>query len=151
MEILKELNKTANVLGAFVVDDRGLVASTLPPSFDKASAMSAGNGILQTMQGVESVTQQRVDELVVEGVNGKVIAHNLDDGCLCVLCTGNVNLALLNMTLGAVSKRVRAMLASGDVTSATAPAAPAAQTTSAPPKSAGADAMAKLRGTLGGR
>ena len=146
MEILQEFNKTVNVLGAFVLGDQGLMASTLPQSIDHASIISAGNGILRTMQGIESTTAKKIDEITIKGANGTIVARNLEKGCLCVVCTGNVNLALINLTLGAVSKSVNDALAAEG-------ARPVKTRTAGVSHlgGMGSDAMAKLRATLGGK
>ena len=97
--ILEDINAVLGVTGCFVCNKEGQVlASALPDLFDETILSNVGRTMAQTMAGLETARRQKVGDIDLAYSQGRVIAKNLREGCLCILCARNINVPLLNLT-----------------------------------------------------
>jgi len=97
--ILEDINAVVGVTGCFVCDKEGQVlASALPDLFDETILANVGRTMAQTMAGLETAYRRRVGDIDLAYGQGRFIAKNLREGCLCIFCVRNINVPLLNLT-----------------------------------------------------
>jgi len=106
--ILKDINAVVGVTGCFVCNDEGQVlASALPELFDETILSSVGRIMIQTMAGLATTRRRKTGDVDLIYSQGRFIAKNLREGCLCILCVRNINVPLLNLTASAVAKKLK--------------------------------------------
>lgn len=106
-DILKDLNAMVGVTGCFVCNDEGQVlASSLPTLFDETTLSTIGRTIAQTMAGLEAARRRKVGDVDLVYEQGRFIAKNLGEGCLCILCVRHINVPLLNLTANLAVKKL---------------------------------------------
>jgi predicted regulator of Ras-like GTPase activity (Roadblock/LC7/MglB family) len=128
--ILADLGALMGVTGSFVCGrDGGLLGRAMPDGTNDADLASVGRSLMQTLNGLEVDRRKRATELDFVFANGKMLVKNLGVGCLCVLCTRQANVAMVNMTANMAARKLKDALAAP----AARPAAPAAP---APPSAA---------------
>jgi predicted regulator of Ras-like GTPase activity (Roadblock/LC7/MglB family) len=105
-EVLQQINGIPEVIGSLVCDRGGRVLGhSFPPLFDtsivqKAAALLTDNSLfLQNDQGVTGVLDLRYGE-------GRIIARELEEGLLMVLCTKTVNLGMLTISLNVAKNKL---------------------------------------------
>jgi predicted regulator of Ras-like GTPase activity (Roadblock/LC7/MglB family) len=109
--ILKDINAVAGVTGCFVCNSEGQVlASALPSVFDETILSTVGRTMTQTMAGLAIARRRKIVDIDLVYEQGRLIAKNLRDGCLCILCVRNINLPLLNLTADVAAKKLAAGL-----------------------------------------
>jgi predicted regulator of Ras-like GTPase activity (Roadblock/LC7/MglB family) len=107
-EVLHDINAVVGVTGCFVCNDEGLVlASALPELFDETILSNVGRIMAQTMAGLATTRRRKVGDIDLIYNQGRLIAKDLGEGCLCILCVRNINVPLLNLTASAVAKKLK--------------------------------------------
>ncbi len=105
--ILGDINAVVGVTGCFVCNEEGQVlASALPDLFDEAILSTIGRTMAQTMAGLEAARRRKVGDIDLAYGQGRFIAKNLREGCLCILCVRNINVPLLNLTANLAVKKL---------------------------------------------
>jgi len=110
-DILKDINAVIGVTGSFVCNGEGQVsASALPDLFDETILSTVGRTMAQTMAGLTTARRRKIDDIALVYDQGRLIAKNLGEGCLCILCVRNINIPLLNLTANVAAKKLAARL-----------------------------------------
>jgi predicted regulator of Ras-like GTPase activity (Roadblock/LC7/MglB family) len=110
-DILKDINAMIGVTGSFVCNDEGQVsASALPDLFDETILSTVGQTMAQTMAGLTTARRRKIGDIDLVYDQGRLIAKNLGEGCLCILCVRNINMPLLNLTANVAAKKLAARL-----------------------------------------
>jgi hypothetical protein len=110
-DLLKDINAVVGVTGSFVCNSEGRVlAFALPDLFDGATLSTVGRTVAQTMAGLAAVRRRKVGDMDLVCGQGRFIAKNLGEGCLCILCVRNINVPLLNLTANVAAKRLTTMV-----------------------------------------
>jgi predicted regulator of Ras-like GTPase activity (Roadblock/LC7/MglB family) len=105
--VLKDINAVIGVTGSFVCNSEGQVlASALPDLFDKTILSAVGQTITQTIAGLETARRRKVGDIDLLYDQGRLIAKNLGEGCLCILCVRHINVPLLSLTANAAAKKL---------------------------------------------
>jgi predicted regulator of Ras-like GTPase activity (Roadblock/LC7/MglB family) len=111
-DLLKDINAVAGVTGSFVCNSEGQVlASDLPSLFDEAILSAVGRTVAQTMAGLAAIRRRKIGDIDLVYSQGRFIAKNLGEGCLCILCVRHVNVPLLNLTANVAAKKLTATVA----------------------------------------
>ena len=98
-DILKDINAVLGVTGCFVCNGEGQVlASALPDLFDETILSTVGRIMAQTMAGLATARRRKINDIDLVYDQGRFIAKNLGEGCLCILCVRKINVPLLNLT-----------------------------------------------------
>ncbi len=109
--ILKDVNALVGVTGSFVCDNQGrIVARALPENFDTPSLETVGRTVSQTCAGLEATRRRKMGDLGMLFGQGQIIAKNVGEGFLCILCVRRVNVPLLNLTANVAAKKIHDML-----------------------------------------
>ena len=112
--ILKDINAVSGVTGCFVCNSEGQVlASALPNLFDETILSTVGRTMAQTMVGLAIARRRKIVDIDLVYDQGRLIAKNLREGCLCILCLRNINMPLLNLTANVAAKKLAAKLKGG--------------------------------------
>jgi len=110
--ILKDINAVLGVTGCFVCNGEGQVsASALPDLFDETTLSTVGRTMARTMAGLATARRRKIGDIDLAYDLGRLIAKNLGEGCLCILCVRNINVPLLNLTANMAEKKLRAKIA----------------------------------------
>ena len=112
--ILKDITAVIGVTGSFVCNGEGQVsASALPDLFDETILSTVGRTMAQTMAGLATARRRKIGDIDLVYDQGRLIAKNLGEGCLCILCVRNINMPLLNLTANVAAKKLAAKLEGG--------------------------------------
>jgi predicted regulator of Ras-like GTPase activity (Roadblock/LC7/MglB family) len=104
---LVEINKVAGVTGSFVSDNSGrVIASSFSGDVDMTSIRGVAREVVQT-SAVLSVVQEPVGELDFAYARSRVVARDLDDSVLVVLCDPGADIPMLRMTLNVAATELR--------------------------------------------
>jgi len=110
-DILKDINAVAGVTGSFVCNGEGQVlASALPELFDETILSAVGRTLAQTMVGPATARRREIGDIDLVYDQGRLIAKNLGEGCLCILCVRHINVPLLNLTANVAAKKLGEMV-----------------------------------------
>ena len=110
-DILKDINAVIGVTGSFVCNGEGQVsASALPDLFDETILSTVGRTMAHTMAGMANARRRKISDIDLVYNQGRLIAKNLGEGCLCILCVRNINMPLLNLTANVAAKKLAARL-----------------------------------------
>jgi predicted regulator of Ras-like GTPase activity (Roadblock/LC7/MglB family) len=113
--MLNDINAVVGVTGCFVCNDEGQVlASALPALFDEAILSTVSRTITQTIAGLATTRRRKVGDIDLVYSQGRFIAKNLGEGCLCILCVRNINVPLLNLTANLAARKLREKMAEGE-------------------------------------
>jgi predicted regulator of Ras-like GTPase activity (Roadblock/LC7/MglB family) len=113
--ILKDINAVVGVTGCFICSDQGQVlASALPELFDGTILSTVGRIMTQTMAGLATARRRKVGDIDLIYNQGRLIAKDLGEGCLCILCVRNINVPLLNLTANLAARKLREKMAEGE-------------------------------------
>jgi predicted regulator of Ras-like GTPase activity (Roadblock/LC7/MglB family) len=113
--ILKEINTVVGVAGSYICDNEGqLLAEDMPELFDESILSNVGRIITQTLAGLAIARRRKIAEIDLIYDQSRFIAKNLGEGCLCILCTRNINLPLLNLTATVAAKKLLPLLKTGE-------------------------------------
>jgi predicted regulator of Ras-like GTPase activity (Roadblock/LC7/MglB family) len=110
--VLNDINAVVGVTGSFICNSEGQVlASALPDLFDETILSTVGRTMAQTIAGLTTARRRKISDIDLVYDQGRLIAKNLEDGCLCILCMRNINVPLLNLTANMAAKKLRAEIA----------------------------------------
>jgi predicted regulator of Ras-like GTPase activity (Roadblock/LC7/MglB family) len=110
-DILKDINAVVGVTGCFICSGEGQVlASALPDLFDETILSTVGRTMAQTVAGLATARRRKVGDIDLVYAQGRLIAKNLREGCLCILCVRHINVPLLNLTANVAVKRLTTMV-----------------------------------------
>jgi predicted regulator of Ras-like GTPase activity (Roadblock/LC7/MglB family) len=110
-DILKDINAVSGVTGCFVCNSTGqVIASALPNLFDEAILSTVGRTMTQTMSGLAIARRRKIGDIDLVYDQSRLIAKNLREGCLCILCVRSINMPLLNLTANVAAKKLAAGL-----------------------------------------
>jgi len=110
-DILKDINAVIGVTGSFVCNSEGQVsASALPDLFDETTLSTVGQIMAQTIAGMATARRRKIGDIDLVYDQGRLIAKNLEEGCLCILCVRNINVPLLNLTANVAAKKLKAQI-----------------------------------------
>jgi predicted regulator of Ras-like GTPase activity (Roadblock/LC7/MglB family) len=113
-DILKDINAVVGVTGSFVCSGEGqMSASALPDLFDEAILSTVGRTMAQTMAGLATARRRKIGDIDLVYDQGQLIAKNLGEGCLCILCVRNINVPLLNLTVNVAAQKLRQLIKTG--------------------------------------
>ena len=130
--ILGDIGALMGVAGSFVCGrDGALVGKAMPAGAEDSGLATIGRSLMQTFAGLEADRHKRPTELDLVYEGGRLLVKNLGSGCLCVLCSRQANVAMVNMTANMAARKLKDTLAA-------APAAATASTPSAAPVAAAA-------------
>ena len=111
-DILKDISAVVGVTGCFVCNGEGQVsASALPELFDETMLSTVGRTMAETMAGLATALQRKISDIDLVYDQGRLIAKNLGEGCLCILCVRHINVPLLNLTANMAVKKLGAKIA----------------------------------------
>jgi predicted regulator of Ras-like GTPase activity (Roadblock/LC7/MglB family) len=97
--ILEDINAVVGVTGCFICNGEGQVlASAMPDPFDETILSIVGRTMAQTIAGLATARRRKASDVDLIYNQGRLIAKNLREGCLCILCVRNINVPLLNLT-----------------------------------------------------
>jgi predicted regulator of Ras-like GTPase activity (Roadblock/LC7/MglB family) len=127
--ILADIGALLGVTGSFICGrDGALVAQAMPAASEEAGLSAIGRTLMQTFTGLEVDRHKRPAELDLVFKGGVLLTRNFGSGCLCVLCSRQANVAMVNMTANMAVRKLKDLVgtASPAVPSlATPPAVPA--------------------------
>jgi predicted hydrocarbon binding protein/predicted regulator of Ras-like GTPase activity (Roadblock/LC7/MglB family) len=106
-KILKDIGAVIGVTGCFVCDAEGqILSSTLSDLFDDGELSTVSRTISQTAAGLVTARRRKVQEIDLLYSEGRMVVKPLREGCLCVLCTRNMNVPLLNLTVDVAARKL---------------------------------------------
>lgn len=142
--MLAELGALMGVRGSFVCGrDGALLVRAMPDGTNDVGLAAIGRSLMQTLTGLEVDRRKRPSEMEFVFANGMMLVKNLGTGCLCVLCSRQANVAMINMTANMAARKLKeALVAPGAAPVIAAPPAPSAATPVSPPPASPAVAPA---------
>jgi predicted regulator of Ras-like GTPase activity (Roadblock/LC7/MglB family) len=142
--ILAELGALMGVKGSFVCGrDGALLLRAMPDGTNDIGLAAIGRSLMQTLAGLELDRHKRPGEMDFAYANAMMLVKNLGTGCLCVLCTRQANIAMVNMTANIAARKLKEALAAPNAAPVIAAApAPSVAAPVAPPAAAPAQAQA---------
>jgi predicted hydrocarbon binding protein/predicted regulator of Ras-like GTPase activity (Roadblock/LC7/MglB family) len=106
-DILTDIDAVLGVTGCFVCDGDGqILASTLSSLLAERDLAMVGRTISQTTAGLVTSRRRKVQEIDLLYSEGRMVVKPLREGCLCVLCTRNMNVPLLNLTVDVAARKL---------------------------------------------
>ena len=109
--MLKDINTVVGVTSSFVCNGEGQVLASAPPDlYDEIILSTVGRTMAQTMAGLATARRRKIGDIDLVYDQGRLIAKNLGEGCLCILCVRNINMPLLNLTANVAAKKLAAGL-----------------------------------------
>lgn len=134
--ILGDIGALMGVNGSFVCGrDGALVAKAMTAGIDDGGLAAVGRALMRTFAGLEADRHKRPGELDLVFHSGLLLAKNLGSGCLCVLCSRQANVAMVNMTANMAARKLKDALAAAPPAGTPGPApvaAPPAPASGAP-------------------
>ena len=110
--ILGDIGALMGVTGSFVCDrDGALVGKAMPAGTEDSGLATIGRSLMQTFAGLEADRHKRPTEIDLVYRGGLLLVKNLGGGCLCVLCSRQANVAMVNMTANMAARKLKEMLA----------------------------------------
>ena len=110
--MLNDINAVVGVTGCFVCNGEGQVlASALPELFDESILSTVGRTMAQTIAGLATARRRKIGDIDLVYDQGRLIAKNLREGRLCILCVRGINVPLLNLTTNVAAKKLKAKIA----------------------------------------
>jgi predicted hydrocarbon binding protein len=110
-DILTDIGAVLGVTGCFVCDADGqILASTLSDLLAEGDLSTVGRTISQTTAGLVTSRRRKVQEIDLLYSEGRMVVKPLREGCLCVLCTRNMNVPLLNLTVDVAARKLAQMM-----------------------------------------
>ena len=106
-DILQDVSGVVGVTGCFVCDGEGeIVLSSLPSAFNPDDLSTVSRTITQTTAGLLTARRRKVHELDLLFSGGRMVVKPLSDGCLCILCSRQINVPLLNLTANVAARKL---------------------------------------------
>jgi predicted regulator of Ras-like GTPase activity (Roadblock/LC7/MglB family) len=108
-DILKHINSIEGVVGSAVFNDKGSVlVHAFPALIDAASLDKAAALVLECSHGLQ--ISQTMDILDLRYADGRIVAKSFPGATLFMLCTKNINLQMLSITLNLAVKKLEPRL-----------------------------------------
>lgn len=108
-DILQHINGVEGVVGSAVIGEKGeLLAHAFPALIDAPSLVKAAGLVLDCAHGLQA--SQTLDLLDMRYAEGRIIVKSFSGTMLFLLCTKNVNLQLLTVTLNLAARKLEALL-----------------------------------------
>lgn len=108
-DILKHINSIEGVIGSAVFSDKGnVIAHAFPALIDAASLRKAAALVLDCSHGLQ--ISQTLDILDLRYSDGRIVAKSFPGATLFLLCTKNINLQMLSITLNLAVKKLEPKL-----------------------------------------
>ena len=105
--ILEDISAVVGVTGCFICNGEGQVlASAMPDLFDETILSTVARTMAQTMAGLATARRRKASDIDLIYHQGRLIAKNVGEGCLCILCVRNINIPLLNLTANLAAKKL---------------------------------------------
>ena len=109
--ILEDISAVVGVTGCFICNGEGQVlASAMPDLFDETILSTVARTMAQTMAGLATARRRKASDIDLIYHQGRLIAKNVGEGCLCILCARNINVPLLNLTANLGSRKLTEIL-----------------------------------------
>ncbi|MDR3578355.1 MAG: roadblock/LC7 domain-containing protein [Oryzomonas sp.] len=109
LDILRHINSVEGVIGSAVFSDKGEVyAHAFPSLIDAAALKKAAALTLECTYGLQ--IEQTLDLLDLRYAEGRIIVKSFPGAMLCLLCTKNINLQVLSITLNLAVKKLESLL-----------------------------------------
>jgi len=109
-DILRYLNSVEGVIGSALFNENGAVVDhAFPPLIDAGSLKAVAGLVLECTHGLQIA--RSFDTLDLRYVEGRIIIKNFPGALLCLLCTKNINLQVLTITLNLAVKKLEPLLA----------------------------------------
>ncbi len=124
--LLTQVNTVPGVVGSMVCNLEGaVVAKTFPSLFDDADLSNAARILVDGAAGLETVTG-KVGIIDLRYGDSRIVVRPMAGAHLVLLCTGQTNLQLLNISTAVALPKLEKLLAARPPPSKAAPAAPPA-------------------------
>jgi predicted regulator of Ras-like GTPase activity (Roadblock/LC7/MglB family) len=108
-DILHHINSVEGVVGSAVFSEKGaVIGHAFPPIIDAATLTSAAGLTLECAYGLQ--ISQTMDTLDLRFAEGRIIVKAFPGAMLYLLCTKNINLQMLTITLNLAVKKLEALL-----------------------------------------
>ncbi len=108
-DILQHINSVEGVIGSAVFSDKGDVLShAFPALIDAASITTAAGLALECAHGLQIA--QTLDILDLRYAEGRIIMKTFSGAMLCLLCSKNINMQILSITLNLAIKKLESKL-----------------------------------------
>lgn len=109
-DILKHINSVEGVIGSAVFSDKGnVLVHAFPALIDAASLQKAASLVLECSHGLQ--ISQTLDILDLRYSDGRILAKLFPGATLFLLCTKNINLQMLSITLNLAVRKLEPKLA----------------------------------------
>ena len=127
-QVLQQINTLPGVVGSLVTlaDDR-IGASEFPPLFDTA-IIDEATGSLAALRARLQLNDS-LDLLDLRYANGRILVKPCGSGLLLLLCTREVNLQVISISLNVAMKKLEKLMLDGPDEAAAPEPAPAQETT----------------------
>ena len=108
-DILHHINSVEGVIGCAVFNEKGDVLShAFPPLIDAAALKKAAELTLECVHGLQIA--KTLELLDLRYAEGRIIIKTFPGALLCLMCTKNINLQVLIITLNLAAKRLETLL-----------------------------------------
>jgi predicted regulator of Ras-like GTPase activity (Roadblock/LC7/MglB family) len=108
-DILQHINSVEGVIGSAVFGEKGDVLNhAFPALIDAASITTAAGLALECAHGLQIA--QTLDILDLRYAEGRIILKTFSGAMLCLLCSKNVNMQVLSITLNLAIKKLESKL-----------------------------------------
>lgn len=124
-QVLQQINTLPGVVGSFVILADGRVAAAVfPPLFDQPIIEEAAGSLAAIRERLQ--LGESLDLLDLRYANGRILVKTLAGGLLLLLCTKEVNLQVLAISLNVGMKKLEKLLLAGETVAASPPELPEA-------------------------
>jgi predicted regulator of Ras-like GTPase activity (Roadblock/LC7/MglB family) len=108
-DILRHINSVEGVIGSAVFNETGSVLShAFPPLIDATALKRAAELAMECTHGLQIA--QTLEVIDLRYAEGRIIIKAFPGAMLCLLCTKNINLQLLIITLNLAVKKLETLL-----------------------------------------
>ncbi len=122
-QVLQQINTLPGVVGSFVILADGRVAAAVfPPLFDPPIIEEAAGSLAAIRERLQ--LGESLDLLDLRYANGRILVKTLAGGLLLLLCTKEVNLQVLAISLNVGMKKLEKLLLAGETVAASPPELP---------------------------
>lgn len=106
--ILGDIGALMGVTGSLVCGrDGGLLGRAMPAGTDDGGLTAIGRSLMQTFNGLEVDRRKRATEFDLVFKQGQLLVKHLGAGCLCVLCTRQAKVAMVNLTANMAARKLK--------------------------------------------
>lgn len=119
-QVLQQINTLPGVVGSFVIlADGRIAAAVFPPLFDQPIIEEAAGSLAAIRERLQ--LGESLDLLDLRYANGRILVKTLAGGLLLLLCTKEVNLQVLAISLNVGMKKLEKLLLAGETVAASPP------------------------------